>query len=111
MGAEIAKRGPGNPNWKRGGPSPNPGGQTAEQKAARDLLEMRLDAEEYREAFLRGYLAQLADGNAVILKDYADRKLGKAPERFDVVHSGDVENPAQPLTTDMLVVIATKEKP
>jgi hypothetical protein len=111
MSAETGKRAPGNPNWRRGGPSPNPGGQTKEQVAARELLDMRLDAEEYREAFLAGYLAALQDKNPAILKDYADRKLGKPVERLDVAHSGAVENPARPLTTEQLVAIASQAKP
>lgn len=111
MDAENTKRPRGNPNWKRGGPSPNPGGQTAAQKAARDLLDMRLDEEEYREAFLDGYLKQLEEGNPAILKDYADRKLGKPVERLDVAHSGSVENPAKPLTTEDLLTIAKSAQP
>lgn len=109
--AETPKRKPGNPNWKRGGPSPNPGGQTKEQVADRALLEARLDTEEYREAFLAGYLKQLQDGNPAILKDYADRKLGKPVERLDVAHSGSVENPAKPLTTEDLIAVAKASQP
>ena len=99
MSAETPKRKPGNPNWKRGGASPNPGGQTAAQKAARDTLRQMLidDADTVHEALLRGIRAD----NPVLIK-YAHEQLhGKAPDKLEA----DVNNHSDPfdgLTTEEL---------
>lgn len=103
-----------NPEGKGGfkkGASGNPGGQTAEQKAARDLLNAALDTDEMRNAFLEGYTKQLKQGNALILVDYANRRLGKPAETVNVAASVTKDEAAVPLTTEMLIDIATKERP
>lgn len=93
----------------KAGASGNAGGMTAEQKAARDLLNTELDSDEMRDAFVKGYKAQLEKGNALILVDYANRKLGKPVERVEASFSS--ENPAEPLTTEALLELATKLQP
>lgn len=79
-----------NPTGKGGftkGQSGNPSGTTTEAQQARLVLEMRLDGPEYQDAFLVAYLEQLKEGNATILKDYADRKLGKPVERHAMTNA------------------------
>lgn len=55
------------------GETRNPGGMTAEQRAARDLLNADLREPSMYRAWLVAYRDQLEQGNAVILRDYADR--------------------------------------
>lgn len=102
------KRPRGNPNWVKGGPSPNPTGQSAEQRAARDAIRAALAGK--REMVHDALIALIEAGNerATI---YAHQVLhGKEPDTFNVEHSGSVENPAKPLTTEELVAIARATK-
>jgi hypothetical protein len=69
----------------------NPGGLTKEQREARDLMNAALFDEPTRKAWKAGYLQALAEANPIILKDYADRTLGKPTER--ILHGEDPENP------------------
>lgn len=93
-------------SWKKG-QSGNPHGVTSEQKLAAQTLAMRLDAPEYREAFLTAYLMRLKEGNQPILIDYANRKLGKAPEILEVRE----DRPAASLTVEQLLAIARATEP
>ena len=59
------------------GTSGNPGGLTANERAARDLLRQTLSTPEMHAAWKVGYLNQLVAENPIILKDFADRVGGK----------------------------------
>jgi hypothetical protein len=61
----------------------NPGGLTKEARAARDLFNKDLANPARYRKFLVAYDEQLEAGNAVILKDYADRVGGKVKESID----------------------------
>lgn len=69
----------------------NPGGMTAEQKEARAVLQLWLESEGTAERGKAAYLKALDDGNAAIIKDWADRTLGKVKERVE--HSSDPDAP------------------
>src|SRR5262245_2645402 len=71
----------GNPNWRRGGPSPNPTGMSAEEQKARDALRTALAAPEMFQAWQAAYLSLLRERNPVIVKDYADRIGGRSVDR------------------------------
>lgn len=79
MAAEKPKRG--NPNWVKGGPSPNPGGQTQEQREARDLLRKLLadDAKTVHDMLM----SRIREGSDLLIK-YAHEQLhGKAPDKLE----------------------------
>jgi hypothetical protein len=62
------------------GASGNPGGLTSEERQARDALRKWLAAETLEEG-KAAYRQALLDGNPAIIKDWADRLLGKVKER------------------------------
>lgn len=67
----------------------NPGGMTAEQKEARAVLQLWLESEGTTAKGKAAYLKALDDGNPAIIKDWADRTLGKVKDRIE--HSTDPE--------------------
>lgn len=71
------------------GENRNPGGMTKEQRAARDLLNADLRSPTMYAAWKLNYLAALTDGNALILKDYADRVGGKVKEHIELSEDPD----------------------
>lgn len=70
--------------FKKGDPARNPGGLTVEEREARDILRKALAAPKFRDAWQEAYFAAIEERNPVILKDYADRVLGKAKEMVEV---------------------------
>ncbi len=87
--------------------TPNPGGLTAIERAARDAIRQALAAPDMQQAWRAGYLAQLIEQNPLILKDYADRVGGRPKERVEL--SQDPDAPANPLAqmaTEMLAEFA-----
>lgn len=100
-----------NPEGKGGfkkGCKGNPGGLTKEQRAARDELRAALAKDGAR---IHAALMRLVDNDNPAAVVYAHTALhGKEPMALDVEHSGSVENPAKPLTTEMLVDIANAAK-
>lgn len=70
--------------FKKGDPARNPGGLTVEEREARDILRKALAAPKFRDAWQDAYFAAIEERNPVILKDYADRVLGKAKEMVEV---------------------------
>lgn len=85
----------------------NPGGMTAEQKAFRALMQADLSTDEMRQTWKTAYRQAMADGNAPVLLDYANRMLGKPKERVEL--SGDEDNPVSPfsgLTLEHLQAVA-----
>lgn len=93
--------------FKRGGPSPNPGGQTAEQRAARDALNRALCEPKRQKMALAAYDALLGEGNPIIVKDYFDRTAGKPKEHVEVT---GVERQLEPVSTDALIAFVTGKK-
>lgn len=93
------------------GQSGNPGGITADERQARDALRKWLCTETMEEG-KKAYRQALADGNPAIIKDWADRLLGKVKERVELA-----EDPDAPLLggwslTDVLVALtAARAKP
>ncbi len=95
--------------------TPNPGGLTQAERAARDLMRRELGSPDMFQAWRAGYLAQLMEQNPLILKDYADRVGGKPKERVEV--SGDapdwLANLAEKLkdaTLEQVLELARSEK-
>ena len=64
--------------------TPNPGGLTKEQRAARDALNRWLCEEPQLVRGKEAYLRLLDEGNPVIVKDFMDRVAGKAKEHVEV---------------------------
>lgn len=99
-----------NPSLKgriKPGENRNPGGMTKEQRAARDLLNADLRSPEMHSAWKKSYLAALEDGNALILKDYADRIGGKVKESIELSEDPDAPvNPLRALTVEELKAVA-----
>ncbi len=93
------------------GETRNPGGMTKEQREARDLLNADLRSPEMRDAWRASYLAALQDGNALILKDYADRVGGKPKESLELSEDPDAPvNPLRSLSVEDLQAIARAQR-
>jgi hypothetical protein len=89
------------------GKSANPGGMTAAQRKARDELREALagDSREVHDALMR--LIKNDNPQAIV---YAHQVLhGKEPDKLDARLSTD--NPAEPLTTEQLLALASATKP
>jgi hypothetical protein len=89
------------------GETRNPGGLTADERAARDTIRKALASPEMFSSWRRGYLSQLEQENPLILKDYADRVGGKPKDRVEL--SEDPDSPLSPhgqLTIEELKAIA-----
>ncbi len=91
----------------------NAGGQTTEQRQARDALNRWLCDEPQVEAGKVAYLKLLngAEGvppNPVIVKDFMDRVAGKVREAIEV--SGDPERPLAGLSASEIIA-ALRSKP
>ncbi len=96
-----------NPLMKKGAPSVNPSGMSVEQKAARDLLNADLREPSMYRAWLVAYRGELKQGNAIILRDYADRVGGKPKEQVELSQDPDAPlNPLAPLTLEELKAVA-----
>ncbi len=78
----------GNPNWRKGsngkGASGNPGGLTAEERAARDAMRKWLSGRDMQERAKTAYSNLLDEGNPVIVKDAMERLAGKVREHLEV---------------------------
>lgn len=83
-----------NPNMVKGGPSTNPSGLSKEQRAAREALRLWLESEGTTARGKAAYLKALDDGNPAIIKDWADRTMGKVKEMLELS-----ENPDAPVLT------------
>lgn len=86
--------------------TPNPGGITKEQRAARDALNRWLCESPQVEAGKTAYLTLLKGNgdtppNPVIVKDFMDRVAGKVKERLEL--SEDEERPLIGLTVDRII--------
>lgn len=68
----------------------NPGGLTADERAARDALRQALASDDMRELGLKAYRQLLQEGNPVIVKDFMDRVAGKAVERVQLEEPTEV---------------------
>ena len=66
----------------------NPGGTTKEERQARDALRLWLATEMVEEGKV-AYRKAISDGNPAIIKDWADRLLGKVKERVEVSDDPD----------------------
>lgn len=62
----------------------NPGGMTAEQRRARDLLNAELNTDDMRKRWVVAYSKAIDDGVAPILIDYCNRILGKPKEAIEL---------------------------
>lgn len=90
------------------GGTPNPGGLTKEQHAARNALNRWLCEEPQVETGKLAYLQALRDGNPVIIKDFMDRVGGKVKEQVEL--SGDSERPLAGLSAEaILAALRAKE--
>lgn len=78
------KRDRGNPNWKRGGPSPNPGGRPKEEREVVEAL--RLHGDELVEALLR--LALAKKPNVKAIAEAFNRAYGKAKQVVELTGAG-----------------------
>lgn len=67
----------------------NAGGLTSAQRQARDAMALWLCEEPQIEKGKEAYLRALSEGNAVIIKDWMDRILGKPKESVEL--SGEVK--------------------
>jgi hypothetical protein len=67
-----------------GGGSLNPGGLSSEHREVAEKLSSALRKADFQKAWKVAYLALLKDANPVIVKDYADRLMGKAKELVEV---------------------------
>lgn len=87
-------RPPGNPNWKKGGPSPNPGGRPKAPIRFRELYD-KDDSDDFLYERLR-YWAACDDGQ-VALKAIAlmfEKRYGRSPivdDNGDVVQDNVIE--------------------
>jgi hypothetical protein len=75
---EKPKRPRGNPNWKKGGPSPNPGGRPKEEREVVEIL--RLKGRELAEKLLE---VALEDGNVKAIAEAFNRAYGKPKETVE----------------------------
>lgn len=73
-----------------GGPSRNPSGFSASERAERERVNALLLTPERDEKWLASYDKALEDGIAPIILDYAYRRLGKPKESVEV--SGNISN-------------------
>ena len=89
----------------------NPGGLTAEERQARDALRKWLCVETMEEG-KAAYRQALSDGNPAIIKDWADRLLGKVKERVEMSEDPDAPMLGGWSLTDVLAALtAAREKP
>lgn len=85
----------------------NPGGFTAEEREARDALRKWLSGDEMRTAGKDAYAKALREGNAAIIKDWADRMFGKVKEHLELSEDPDAPlNPHTQVTIEELKAIA-----
>lgn len=91
------------------GGTPNPGGITKEQRAARDALNLWLCAEPQMEKGRAAYLRCLEDGNPVIVKDYMDRVAGKVKDVVE--HQGEGPNLLADVTREVILKLAAGGNP
>lgn len=91
---------------KGSGPQ-NPGGISAEQRAAKDALNRWLCDTPQLEAGKEAYLRLLREGNPHIVKDFMDRVAGKVKEIHEV--QGDSGVFAGVPVTRLLAALAGKE--
>ncbi len=69
------------------GQSGNPGGRTSGEIAAAKALAAWLRSDEVSKTGKDAYLDLLKERNPVIVKDFMDRVVGKAPERVEIEHN------------------------
>lgn len=69
----------------------NPGGMTADERQKRAVLNLWLEEEVPTEKGKAAYLKALDDGNASVILDWANRRLGKVKERVEL--SDDPDSP------------------
>lgn len=103
------KRPRGNPNWKRGGPSPNPGGRPREEREVVEAL--RLHGDELVAALLK--LAIGKKPNVKAIAEAFNRAYGKAKQVVELTGTGggplriDLKNLSKE-DLDALEAIATR---
>ena len=90
------------------GQSGNPGGLTSHQAQRRRDMLTWVSSEPVTEAFKRAYLKALKAGEAAIVKDCADRLLGKVALAVEL--EGGFKLP-DGLTAEQVLAIARGEKP
>ena len=80
----------GNPNWKKLGPSPNPGGRPKALKEALEAFRNPEDLSKLRVRLLM--LANDEDGRIAVsaIKEWHDRAYGKAPQAITDGEGGPV---------------------
>lgn len=94
MGDEIAskptQRKRGNPNWVKGGPSPNPSGKSAEREAQRiELLNiLSQNAKEAGELLMKA----ARDGNVLALKTWVAYVLGEPKQAVEVSRAAGADD-------------------
>lgn len=66
----------------------NAGGQTTEARKARDAMQLWLAGDAMQAKFREAYTKLLEEGNPIIVKDAADRYMGKVKEVVE--HTGDM---------------------
>jgi hypothetical protein len=76
--------------WKKGGPSPNPGGRPKKDLASIIAREVFT---ENPEAIKAGLARALQRGDGAVFKSLADRAFGRLPQPLQV--SGEPEHPVQ----------------
>ena len=76
--------------WKRGGPSPNPGGRPKTDVASIIAREVFT---ENPEAIKAGLARALRRGDAAVFKALADRAFGRLPQPLQI--SGDPQHPVK----------------
>lgn len=100
----------GNPNWVKGGLSPNPHGLSKAARATADKVRNLLSTEEFSETWRVAYLNQIKEENPLILKDYADRVLGKPKEYIQVSEDPDAPlSPHYQLSLEELKAVARNQ--
>lgn len=89
----------------------NPGGFSAHERQARHVLRLWL-ASEMLEKGKAAYAKALDDGNPAIIKDWADRLMGKVKERVELSEDADAPLLGGWSLNDVLKALqASREKP
>lgn len=90
------------------GQSGNPGGMTAQQRKVRDQLQTWLASEAVTPKFKKAYLKALEEGNPAILKDCAERLMGKVKQPVEL--GDDEERPLLGVAAEAIIAALKGDK-